>query len=225
MILEPIQMEGGIYTISADWLQRLRSLTTRYGVVLICDEIQTGCGRSGTFFCFEQAGIRPDLVTVSKSIGGCGLPLSLLLIRPDLDVWEPGEHTGTFRGNQLAFVAAAEALERWREPSFLRRLEDSSRALQSFGQAVTRSTGLSVRGRGMILGIDTAAGGGARLAAAIQRHCFEHGLVLELCGRQDEVVKVMPALTISPDDLSEGLGILWRALETLVPAGSDRSAS
>lgn len=137
VIVEPLQMEGGIFPAPAPWLRRLREITSEYGVPLVLDEIQAGCGRTGTFFCFEQAGIRPDMVTLSKSISGYGYPMSVLLMAPELDVWAPGEHAGTFRGNQLAFVAGAAALDFWENAEFLARLDEQGRRLQEFGQSLT----------------------------------------------------------------------------------------
>jgi diaminobutyrate-2-oxoglutarate transaminase len=210
VIVEPVRMEGGVHPAPGRWLRRLRALTRRHGVVLICDETRIGCGRTGSFFCVEQAGVEPDLVTVSRSISGCGLPMSLLLIRPELDESEPGEHTGTFRGSRLAFVAATQALRHWRDPRFRDRMTRSGMALQSFGTALWRDTGLRVRGRGMLLGIDCET---ADLAADVQRRCFDRGLVAERCGRQDEVLKLLPALTITAEDLTAGLATVREAVE------------
>jgi diaminobutyrate-2-oxoglutarate transaminase len=213
VIVEPVQMEGGIYAASAEWLRGLREVTSEYGILLIADEIQSGCGRTGTFFCFEQAGIRPDLITLSKSISGYGLPMSIVLMRPDLDIWRPGEHAGTFRGNQLSFVAGAAALEFWEDPAFLTQLEDSGRRLQEFGESLTAADArLDVRGRGMVLGIDMKQAGGRDRAAAVQRECFGHQLILERSGREDEVVKVMPPLTIDSHVLEAGLEVLRSAI-------------
>ncbi|HET9899267.1 MAG TPA: diaminobutyrate--2-oxoglutarate transaminase [Streptosporangiaceae bacterium] len=215
VIVEPVQMEGGVYPASADWLRRLRALTERHGTLLIADEIQAGCGRTGTFFSFEQAGIVPDLVTVSKAIGGYGLPLSLVLMRRDLDVWQPGEHTGTFRGNQLAFVAATAACELWQRDDFRSGLAAGSRQLGRFADELTLAEpGIAVRGRGMALGIDLERSGGAERAETVQRYSFEHGLIVELCGRHDEVVKIMPPLTIAAAMLDRGLDVLRDALVT-----------
>ncbi|WHT22378.1 diaminobutyrate--2-oxoglutarate transaminase [Crossiella sp. CA-258035] len=213
VIVEPMQMEGGIYPASPDWLRSLRALTERHGILLIFDEIQAGCGRTGTFFCFEHAGVVPDLVTVSKSIGGYGLPLSLTLFRRDLDVWEPGEHTGTFRGNQLAFVAATAALELWRQTKFHTDLAVAARRLDRFRTELTEPA-IATRGLGMALGIDLAQAGGPERADRVQRHAFEHGLIVELCGRHDEVVKVLPPLTIDIARLDRGLDVLRDALHT-----------
>ncbi|MFI9275588.1 diaminobutyrate--2-oxoglutarate transaminase [Kitasatospora sp. NPDC052896] len=213
VILEPVQMEGGVYPASFGWLRELRAMTERHGILLIMDEIQTGCGRTGTFFGFEPSGVVPDLVTVSKSISGYGFPLSLALIRRDLDVWEPGEHTGTFRGNQLAFVAATAALGLWRQDGFHAARAAAAQQLAGFratAQAVDPD--IVVRGRGMALGVDLGRAGGPGRAERVQKYAFEHGLVIELCGRDDEVVKVLPPLTIDAEVLERGLGILHDAL-------------
>jgi len=213
VIVEPFQMEGGIYPASDQWLRRLREITSEYGVLLIADEIQSGCGRTGSFFAFEQSGIRPDLVTVSKSISGYGLPMSIVLMRPDLDAWQPGEHTGTFRGTQLSFVGAAAALDFWEDPAFLAHLDDSARQLQTFGESLRKADpGLRTRGRGMVLGVDMGQAGGTRRAAEVQRACFAGGLILEVCGREDEVLKVMPPLTVDGGVLQAGLDILKSAV-------------
>lgn len=223
VIVEPLQMEGGVYPAPAQWLRRLRTLTSRLGILLICDEIQAGCGRAGTFFCFEGARIVPDIVVLSKSISGYGLPMSLALFRRELDVWEPGEHTGTFRGNQLAFVAAAAALELWQEPGFDDRLASAARHLERFGTEIAGlDPGIAVRGKGMVLGIDLRAAGGASRAESVQRQCFADGLIVELCGRDDDVVKVMPPLTIEPDQLERGLQVLRRAVVRSAAAGRVR---
>ncbi|MHC5824585.1 MAG: diaminobutyrate--2-oxoglutarate transaminase, partial [Nostoc sp.] len=111
IIFETVQAEGGIIVAPIEWMQRLRKLCDKHDILLICDDIQVGCGRTGSFFSFERADIVPDMVVLSKSISGYGFPMSLLLIKPELDIWEPGEHTGTFRGNQLAFVGGTAALE------------------------------------------------------------------------------------------------------------------
>ncbi|MFF7992723.1 diaminobutyrate--2-oxoglutarate transaminase [Kitasatospora xanthocidica] len=213
VIVEPLQMEGGVYPASADWLRRLRDLTNRHGILLIADEIQSGCGRTGTFFAFEQSGIVPDLITLSKSIGGYGLPLSLVLLRRDLDCWEPGEHTGTFRGNQLAFVAATAAWDYWEQPEFLDALADNAERLREFGETVlAKVPGVTARGRGMVLGLDLGGAGGPERAERVQRYCFEQGLVVELAGRHDEVVKLLPPLVIDRAALERGLAVVLDAI-------------
>ncbi|MBD0675386.1 diaminobutyrate--2-oxoglutarate transaminase [Streptomyces sp. CBMA156] len=216
VILEPMQMEGGVYPASAGWLRALRELTERHGILLILDEIQAGCGRSGRFFCFEHAGITPDVVTLSKSLSGYGLPLSLVLFRRELDAWEPGEHTGTFRGNQMAFVAATAACELWRQDSFHTGLAAGTARLDRFrGELDGLGQGLVTRGLGMALGIDLGAAGGPERAKRLQRHAFEQGLIVELCGRADEVVKLLPPLTVDPALLDRGLDVLRQGLQTI----------
>lgn len=213
VIVEPIQMEGGIFPASEEWLRGLRELTREHGVLLIADEIQSGCGRGGRFFRFEQAGIHPDLVTLSKSISGYGYPMSLLLIDPAIDVWRPGEHAGTFRGNQLAFVAATAALDFWEDPAFLGRLAHLELRLREFGQNLsTADPRVVTRSAGAVLGIDLGRAGGRLRAEEIQRECFDRGLIVEVCGRDDEVVKVMPPLTVDNDTLTAGLETLHAAV-------------
>ena len=215
VIVEPMQMEGGMYPASGPWLRALREVTERYGVLLIADEIQAGCGRTGTFFCFEQAGIVPDIVTLSKSLGGIGLPLSLVLLRRELDVWEPGEHTGTFRGNQLAFVAATAACELWLESTFRTELAAAARRLDGFRAELDAvGDGITTRGLGLALGIDLGRTGGGQRAERVQRRAFDAGVIVELCGRDDEVVKVLPPLVIGVPKLDRGLDALRDALRT-----------
>ncbi|WP_426368635.1 aspartate aminotransferase family protein [Streptomyces sp. E-08] len=211
VIVEPVQVDGGVYPASAAWLRELRALTERWGTLLICDDIQAGVGRTGDFFSFSHAGITPDLITLSKSISGFGLPLSLLLIAPDLDVWQPGEHTGTFRGNQLAFVTATAVLDLWTRPEFTDTVAENARTLQDTLRRLGEARpDITVRGRGMLAGIDV---GETERATAIQKHCFEQGLILELCGRDDQVVKLMPPLDIADADLRLGLGIVESAVD------------
>ncbi|MFE9426959.1 aspartate aminotransferase family protein [Kitasatospora sp. NPDC006697] len=213
VILEPMQMEGGVYPASPQWLRALRELTERHGILLILDEIQAGCGRSGQFFCFEHAGIVPDIVTLSKSLSGYGLPLSMVLFKRELDAWEPGEHTGTFRGNQLAFVAATASCELWRQEAFHAQLAAAIGRLDRFrGELDALAQGLVLRGSGMALGIDLGAAGGPERAERLQRHLFERGLIVELCGRHDEVVKLLPPLTVDPGVLDRGLELLRQGL-------------
>lgn len=213
VIVETMQMEGGVYPASDDWLRRLRAVTEANGILLICDDIQAGCGRTGQFFSFERAGIVPDIVTVSKSIGGYGLPLALTLFRRELDVWQPGEHTGTFRGNQLAFVAATAACELWEDEHFRGDLALASHSMARFARQLAETwPDIRVRGRGMALGIDFGAAGGPERAEHVQRYAFEHGVIVELCGRHDEVVKLLPPCNIDLTRLARGLDVLRDAL-------------
>lgn len=209
VIVEPMQLEGGVYMASPEWMKRLRALTAQYGVLLICDEIQSGCGRTGPFFCFESAAVTPDIVLLSKSISGYGLPMSLLLVKSEYDVWKPGEHTGTFRGFQPAFVTASVALNMWTEQTFLAGVVNLSDTLELWGQELTSGRpDIAARGAGAVLGLDMRGGAGSSRAKFLQTWCFDRGLVVELCGRDDEVVKVMPSLTIEPELLVEGLDII-----------------
>lgn len=212
VILETIQAEGGVNVASVEWLRRLAELLHRHGILLIADDIQTGCGRTGTFFSFEQAGIQPDLVTLSKSISGFGLPMALLLIRPELDLWEPGEHNGTFRGNNLAFITGAEALSYWEDDAFsrdiLRKSDLARRRLEEIAAGYPEA-GASVRGRGLILGLDVRPDG---LGEEIARDAFRRGLLIEAVGPRDTVLKLLPPLVISDAELLEGIGILEDAL-------------
>jgi diaminobutyrate-2-oxoglutarate transaminase len=219
VILECVQGEGGLNVAGADWLRRLALLCRRRGVLLIVDEVQTGCGRTGGFFSFEAAGIVPDLVVLSKSIGGIGQPMSLVLMRPDLDRWRPGEHNGTFRGNNLAFVAATAALDAyWRDGAFAAGIAGRSailaNALESIRarhpQALRR-----VKGRGLMQGLECAD---PAVAERIGRRAFQLGLVIERCGPHDEVVKAMPPLNIPEDDLRLGLRRLAQAVDETLAA-------
>ncbi|MBI3270273.1 MAG: diaminobutyrate--2-oxoglutarate transaminase [Planctomycetes bacterium] len=217
-LLETVQAEGGIYVAPVEFLQGLRALCDRTGILLMVDDVQAGCGRTGTFFSFERAGIVPDVVCLSKSIGGYGLPMSLLLIRPAFDRWKPGQHTGTFRGNQLAFVAGEAALEYWRQPEFeasiARHGETIRRTLLT--ELVAVHPEIEVRGLGLLWGVDLSRAGGIGLGAAISRRCFERGLLVEACGRHDSVLKLLPPLVIEEATLREGLALLTQATKDVL---------
>ena len=212
VIVETVQGEGGVNIAGAEWLRRLSELVATRGILLIVDDVQMGCGRTGPFFSFETAGITPDIVTLSKSIGGYGLPMALVLMKRELDQWAPGEHNGTFRGNNPAFVTARVALEEyWRddrlELSTLARGERVRAALARVADAVG---GLSTRGRGLVHGLvfDDASEAGK-----VSRVAFEEGLLVETSGANDEVVKLLPPLTITDSELDHGLDILARAVD------------
>jgi diaminobutyrate-2-oxoglutarate transaminase len=208
VIVETVQAEGGINVASFPWLQRLAELLRRHGVLLIVDDIQVGCGRTGPFFSFEPAGIQPDVVCLSKSIGGFGLPLALVLLKPELDVWAPGEHNGTFRGNNLAFVTGAAALDYWRDDSLSREVaRKSDLARKRLLEIAGRSPELQpeVRGRGLILGLRLAPDG---VAGQVSQAAFQRGLIIETAGPRGEVLKLLPPLVIDDRDLERGLEIL-----------------
>lgn len=207
VIVETVQGEGGLKAARAEWLRQLQALCRRHGVLLIVDDVQAGCGRTGTFFSFEDAGIMPDIVCLSKSISGYGLPMALTLMRPELDQWEPGEHNGTFRGHNPAFVTGAAALQAYWTGDVLQAnvRERSAQLREALGRIASLTDGATVRGRGLLAGIafpDASVAG--RIAAA----AFQRGLLVETSGPQSEALKVMPALTVTKDELAEGLDVL-----------------
>ncbi|MGK5627400.1 diaminobutyrate--2-oxoglutarate transaminase [Streptomyces sp. URMC 123] len=213
VIVETVQGEGGINVARPEWLRGLADLCERRDMLLIVDDIQMGCGRTGAFFSFEEAGITPDIVTLSKSISGYGLPMSLTLFKPELDVWEPGEHNGTFRGNNPAFVTSAAALEAYwadgqMEKQTLLRGEQVEQTLRAIC-AEHESLGARYRGRGLVWGLEFDD---VTRASAVSSRAFELGLLVETSGPQSEVVKLLPPLTISADELDEGLRTLARAV-------------
>ncbi|HSS50916.1 MAG TPA: diaminobutyrate--2-oxoglutarate transaminase, partial [Thermoanaerobaculia bacterium] len=213
VILETIQAEGGVNVASWDWLRRLERIVRRYEIPLIVDEIQVGCGRTGPFFSFEPSGIRPDLICLSKSISGFGLPMSIVLIRPDLDIWEPGEHNGTFRGLNLSFVTGAAALSYWEDNTLQCETERKGKLVADrLGILATQylPAGQVVRGRGLIQGLALAPEG---LAKRVAQVAFERGLIIETVGPRDSVLKVLPPLTIDDEGLAAGLGILEDSLQ------------
>lgn len=220
IILETIQAEGGINVASARWLLGVQEICREHGILLIVDDIQVGCGRAGSFFSFEGAGIDPDLVVLSKSISGYGLPMSLLLIRPSLDKWIPGEHTGTFRGNNSAFVTGAEALRNWEDPAFVPGLARTSSVLESGlrqMQAAYPHLASSVRGRGLVFGFDS---GDPAVNEKIVDGCFARGLVIETCGSTRNVIKFLPPLNVPHDVLQEGLQIVSASLAAAIGVAS-----
>jgi diaminobutyrate-2-oxoglutarate transaminase len=209
VIVETVQGEGGLHAASDAWLQLLSELCQRHGVLLIVDDVQMGCGRTGPFFSFEDAGIVPDMICLSKSIGGYGLPMALTLVRPELDVWQPGEHNGTFRGVSPSFVTGAQALRTYwsdgmLEKSIRAKGERVAAALTEIA-AVHAGAGLEVRGRGLAAGLRVGDGETAgRVCAA----AFERGLLVETSGAADDVVKLLPPLTADDDEIDEGLDII-----------------
>ncbi|MBD2665600.1 diaminobutyrate--2-oxoglutarate aminotransferase, putative [Richelia sinica FACHB-800] len=218
IIFETVQAEGGIVVAPIEWMQRLRELCNHHQILLICDDIQVGCGRTGSFFSFERAGIVPDMVILSKSISGYGFPMSLLLIKPDLDIWEPGEHTGTFRGNQLAFVAGTAALEYRENANLEQDVKIKEFFLKNFlhKEIASINDKIQIRGLGMIWGIDIANFGGSDLAQQITSRCFELGLIVERVGRDDTVIKILPPLTVEMPILQKGCSIIKQAFSEAI---------
>ena len=210
VIVETVQGEGGVNVARPEWLRALADLCRERDILLIVDDVQMGCGRTGPFFSFEIAGITPDIVTLSKSIGGYGMPLALTLFKRELDVWGPGEHNGTFRGNNPAFVTAAAALEHYWSDDKLERetLRKGERIRQTFMNLSDMFDGVSTRGRGLVQGLVFENPDDAEKVCAL---AFEQGLLAETSGPSDEVVKLLPPLTITDDELEFGLNILAEA--------------
>lgn len=216
IILETVQGEGGINAASFDWLKQVESVCRRWDILLIVDDVQAGCGRTGTFFSFEPAGIKPDIVCLSKSIGGSGLPMAITLIKPEYDQWEPGEHNGTFRGNNLAFLTGAEALTNWENSNFSdavkKKAQIVTQTLNDFVEVYPQLKG-EVRGRGLMQGL---ACGEEELAGQICSAAFKRGLIVETSGPHDEVIKLLPPLIISEAGLEQGLHILGESIKDIV---------
>ncbi len=219
VILETVQAEGGVNVASSAWLRRLREITQRHDIVLIVDDIQVGCGRTGSFFSFEQAGIKPDIVTLSKSLSGYGLPMALVLIRPDLDQWAPGEHNGTFRGHCPAFVTATAALSFWQTDQFEQSVRAKGKLVEKRLTQMIDIPGLAAknRGIGLIQGIEFAD---ASLAGRVSAACFERGVIIETAGIDDQVLKLLPSLTIREDELTHGLDVIEESLRHVIGAQS-----
>lgn len=212
IILETIQAEGGINVANSAWLKELESICNEFDILLIIDDIQVGNGRTGEFFSFEESGITPDIVCMSKSLGG-GLPLALNLIKPELDAWKPGQHTGTFRGNNLAFVCGAAAIQFWKKDTFLNVARENAVTLEKELKRIQeKHTDLNmlIRGRGLILGLDIPK---PDFAANVSQIAFEKGLLLECAGSNQSVLKFLPALNIHQDNLLRGLSIVDLAIE------------
>lgn len=212
ILVETVQGEGGINVAAKQWLQSIQAIAKNIGAIFIVDDIQMGCGRTGEFFSFELAGLSPDIIVLSKSLSAYGLPLSMLLIKEEIDTWRPGEHTGTFRGNNLALVSATAAINiYWRSRAFSHTVQRTGELMRRRLEAIAsdHGNGFAVRGRGMALGFDCQM---AEIAQAATRNAFEKGLIVERCGAIDQVVKFLPALTIDLETLNEGLDIFEESL-------------
>ncbi len=222
IIVETVQGEGGLNVASTEWLIGLADAAKRLGALLIVDEIQTGCGRTGPFFSFERAGLQPDIVCLAKSIGGYGLPMSLLLLQPEHDVWSPGEHNGTFRGNSLAFVTAAAALDLWTN-DFVAGVERRSLLLADWGRSmsVRYPDRLSAMGIGMMRGLEFAQ---SAEAAHVAECAARDRIVIECCGPRDEVLKIMAPLNIELDLFSSALERLGRTIDAVFESKKSPSA-
>lgn len=211
VIIETVQAEGGVNVASMQWLKRLREITQKHGILLIVDDIQVGCGRTGAFFSFEDAGIVPDIVTLSKSLSGYGLPLALVLMKPELDVWAPGEHNGTFRGHCPAFVTATAALDFWADDQFEKSIRKKSKVVEKRLHEIVHEMGTpaDIRGRGLIWGVEFED---PELAGKVSHECYERGMIVETAGIDDQVLKLLPSLTMDEADLKTGLDTIAQSL-------------
>ena len=218
VILESIQGEGGVNVATPRWLRGIRKLCDDFAILLIMDDIQMGCGRTGDFFSFEEAGIVPDIVLLSKSIGAYGLPMALVLLKPELDVWKPGQHNGTFRGHNLAFVAATEALDHyWKTDEFSNEIKRKSKLIEEGLQKIAKAypeLDFDVRGRGFVWALESTKE--PALAGRVQEICFECKLIIETCGSAGQALKPLPALITSDEELEKGLDIIESAYAAAV---------
>jgi len=221
-IVETVQGEGGLTVASKKWLRHLSQIAKRLDAFLIVDDVQAGCGRTGTFFSFEKAGIQPDIVCLAKSISGIGLPMSLLLIRPELDQWSPGEHNGTFRGNNLAFVAATAALEFWQQADFREHLSTTGRRIREWVVGMADNFGselVTARGVGLMSGL---AFTDVSVAGLVAEDAFRRNMLIETSGPHGEVLKLMPPLTIEREQLEDGLRTLEISMESVLDRTNGR---
>ncbi|MFE9727605.1 diaminobutyrate--2-oxoglutarate transaminase family protein [Streptomyces sp. NPDC005794] len=242
MILEPVQGEGGVNPAPDGWMRRMREITQERSIALIADEVQTGVGRTGTFWGVEHSGIVPDVMVLSKAIGG-SLPLAVIVYRSELDLWQPGAHAGTFRGNQLAMAAGAATLAYVRENGLAERAGTLGARMLARLQALSAehpSIG-DVRGRGLMIGIElvdpeagphtvTVENGSApppdpALAAAVQQECLRRGLIVELGGRHSAVVRLLPPLTLTDEQATAVVDRLADALRAAERSPYRRAAA
>lgn len=214
-IVETIQAEGGINVASANWLRELQNLARKYNSLLIIDDIQVGCGRTGKFFSFEEYGLSPDLICLSKSLSAYGLPLSVVLIKPEHDIWKAGEHNGTFRGHNLAFVTAIEGLSFWRDNKFEESVNIKSKQLEEMLSNIASTTNGLVRlkGKGMIRGLRFE---NVLTARQVATKCFNNGLIIETAGPKDEIIKLLPSLNIENKYLEQGISILRESIRSFI---------
>jgi diaminobutyrate-2-oxoglutarate transaminase len=217
VIVETVQGEGGINAAGIEWLRGLSDLCQRHNILLIVDDVQMGCGRTGPFFSFEDAGIKPDMVCLSKSIGGYGLPMALTLIKPELDVWEPGEHNGTFRGISPAFVTAKEAIDvYWSDDELEKSTKAKGERIAAAFSGIVEAypdANLVAKGRGLARGIEFQNGD---LAGRVCAEAFARGLLMETSGPDGEVMKLLPPLTLTDDELTQGLSIIDESIKAVL---------
>ena len=223
VMLELVQGEGGVIPATRDFVRRVRALTIELDIPLVVDEVQTGCGRTGTWFAFEQYDIEPDVIVASKALSGLGMPVAIILYDKKLDVWAPGSHTGTFRGNQLAFAAGARAVQIVRRDDVLGNVQRRGEQLAArFAVLDAQPWVRAVRGLGLMWGIELADPRDGRtageLARRVQAESLRRGLIVELGGRDDCVVRLLPPLNVTEDVVDQACDILLAALQTCCPA-------
>jgi diaminobutyrate-2-oxoglutarate transaminase len=225
IILEPIQGEGGVVPAPVEFLQAVRRITRELGIPMICDEIQCGMGRTGKVFAFEHAGIVPDVILISKAIGGTQ-PMAVVVYDKDLDVWGPGAHAGTFRGNQLAMVAGTVVLKKLQDPAFLADVARKGKILEEGLLKLKDEVSIigDVRGKGLMLGIEFIDPNGPKdimghpvpggeVALKVQRRCLENGLIMEKGGRNGSVMRCLCALNITDDEIKTALSIFEKSVK------------
>ncbi|ALG10002.1 diaminobutyrate--2-oxoglutarate transaminase family protein [Kibdelosporangium phytohabitans] len=217
VVMEMIQGEGGVIPARHDFVHRVRELTAQLDIPLVVDEVQTGCGRTGTWFAYEQYDIEPDVVVASKALSGMGLPVALIFYDRRLDTWTPGAHTGTFRGNQAAFAAGTATIRVVQRDDVLGNVRRRGEQLANRLSVLHDHPGVrEVRGRGLMWGVELAAGESAR---AIQAMALGNGLIVELGGRGDTVVRLMPPLNVTADVVDQACAILIDAIEHCASGG------
>lgn len=213
ILVEPLQAEGGVFVAGKEWLQGLRTLADELGALLIFDDIQAACGRTGGYFSFDGMGVEPDIICLAKGIGGFGTPLAMNLVKPEHDKhWSPGEHTGTFRGQGLSFVAGKEALTYFDDDELMNEVRRKGKLMREHLLALAEEfpdRDMQVRGKGMMQAIDLADGALAKMVSA---RCFDNGLLIGACGSGGKVLKLIPPLTIPDEDLAEGLQLLSQSV-------------
>ncbi|MDO6731194.1 diaminobutyrate--2-oxoglutarate transaminase [Marinovum sp. 2_MG-2023] len=215
IMLETVQGEGGLNAARPEWVKSIAAIAKKHGALLIIDDIQAGCGRCGTFFSFEDMGVTPDIITMAKSLSGFGLPMAMLLVRPEYDVFGPAEHNGTFRGNTHAFVTARVAIEKfWADDAFQAELVEKTTLVHiALSDLAAMVPGARMKGRGLMQGVDVGSGA---LASAICARAYENGLIIETSGNEDQVVKVLAPLTTPVDVFRKGFDILLDAARDVI---------
>ncbi|MBO7352130.1 MAG: diaminobutyrate--2-oxoglutarate transaminase family protein [Candidatus Methanomethylophilaceae archaeon] len=225
VILEAIQGEGGVIPAPVEFLQAVRRITKELDIPLICDEIQCGMGRSGKVFAFEHAGIVPDVILISKAVGG-GQPMSVVVYDKKLDAWTAGAHAGTFRGNQLAMAAGKIVIERISKPGFLDEVTRKGNRMKEGLLKLQKEVSIigDVRGTGLMLGIEFINPNGPKdimgtpmpdgdITARVQRMCLENGLIMEKGGRFGSVMRCLCALTITDEEIDQALAIFSKVVK------------